>query len=99
MNASTGSERYLELEHSRKDARRRHEYYQSVLREMHENWRFRLGIGLPTVAQYVKIMVVDGITVPKILVSIYFCHWLLLEGLLTLATSCKQNFGGMLMLT
>ncbi|KAH8805208.1 hypothetical protein F5884DRAFT_859817 [Xylogone sp. PMI_703] len=52
MNASTGSAKYLELKESRNDLRRRHEYYQSTLREMHGNWRFRLGISLPTLAQH-----------------------------------------------
>lgn len=92
MNASTGTAKYLELKESRNDLRRRHQCYQDTLREMHENWRFRLGISLPILAQYVKIMVVDGITIPKVLASIYFSHWLLLEVLLSLATFCKQNY-------
>ena len=92
MNASTGLEKYLELEESRHDLYRRHQFYQATLREMHENWRFRLGISLPTLAQYIKIMVVTGITIPKVLASIYFCHWLVLEILLTLATCCKLNY-------
>ena len=92
MNASTGLGKYLELRNSRDDLRRRHECYQSTLREMHESWRFRLGTGLPTVAQYVKIMVVRGITIPKVLASIYFCHWLILEILLTLAIFCKRDY-------
>ncbi len=92
MNASTGSVKYLELKESRNDLHRRHQFYQATLREMHKNWRFRLGISLPTLAQYIKIMVVTGITIPKILASIYFCHWLILETLLTLATFCKQNY-------
>ena len=79
MNASTGLVKYLELEESRNDLYRRHQFYQATLREMHENWRFRLGISLPTVAQYIKIMVVTGITIPKVLASIYFCHWLVLK--------------------
>ena len=92
MNASTGSAKYLELKESRNNLHRRHQFYQATLHEMHENWRFRLGISLPTLAQYIKIMVVTGITIPKILASIYFCHWLVLETLLTLAIFCKQNY-------
>ena len=92
MNASTGSAKYLELKESRDHLHRRHQFYQATLREMHENWRFRLEISLPTLAQYINIMVVTGITIPKILASIYFCHWLVLETLLTLATFCKQGY-------
>jgi len=88
MNAPTGPEKYQEFEDSRTDLRQRYGCYQAALREMHEGW---LGISVPALAQYIKIMVVDGITVPKILASIYFSHWLVLEILLTLATVCNQN--------
>jgi hypothetical protein len=50
-----------------------------------------LGIFLPILAQFAKVMVVQGITFPKILAVTYFGHWLMLELLLTLALNCDCN--------
>ena len=91
VNAPSGSQKYHELCDIRDDFTSRYKFYQRTMREINEGWRFRLGVCLPILAQFAKVMVVQGITLPKILAVMYFGHWLMLELLLTLALSCNCN--------
>jgi hypothetical protein len=90
MNAPNGSQMYHDLFDTRTKTGR-YRFYQRTLEEINEDWRFRLGICLPVLAQFVKVMVVQGVTLPKALAIIYFAHWLVLEIQLTLATNCVLN--------
>lgn len=91
MNAPTGLQMQHELFDTRTKTGQKHRFYQRTLEEINEGWRFRLGICLPVLAQFVKVMVVQGVTLPKALAIIYFAHWLVLEIQLTLATNCFLN--------
>lgn len=85
MNAPTGTNMYDDLSKLNGKPKERAQFFASIMRGIHEGWRYRLGISLPVIAQYIKILVVHGILFPKILASLYFVHWTILELFVTLA--------------
>jgi len=67
--------------------------YADLIQSMNESWGSRLGLLLPCppiVAQYIKMTVVNGILRGKIIGTLYFAHWILLEILVTLANMCPM---------
>ena len=61
----------------------------AVVRSINEGFRFRLGVALPILAQYIKIMAMSGIYVPKVAGSLFIMHWLTMEMLFSLVGSVK----------
>ena len=61
------------------------EVFETSYREIDEGWRFRIGIAIPILTQFVKIVVMRHVYLPKVLGSIYLIHWLTIEMLICLA--------------
>jgi hypothetical protein len=64
-------------------------FYEDLVFEVYEGTKFRLGLIIPMIAQFVKLVVVKGscaqVLFPKTLGTVYFTHWLIMELLFTFA--------------
>ena len=67
------------------------EEVRSIGSEIDEGKRVRLGIALPILGQFIKILVVQNVYFLKILGYIYFLHWSTIEVLIFVAKPKRKN--------
>jgi hypothetical protein len=63
-----------------------------IASEMNMGFRWRIGIALPILAQFLKIMVLKGAYFPKVIGCIFFIHWITVELLLFVAGTSRSAF-------
>ena len=67
------------------------EELKSIGLEIDEGKRCRLGIALPILAQFVKILAMRYVYFVKVLGCVYFSHWLIIEVLIVLAKPRRRD--------
>ncbi|KAF8252087.1 hypothetical protein K440DRAFT_609919 [Wilcoxina mikolae CBS 423.85] len=70
----------------------RMEYFKVLAEEINEGFKVRFAIGLPILAQFVKIVVMKGVVLPKVLGCLFFIHWVLVEVLIIMARPSRKDF-------